>query len=243
MNLADISDAARLVRYAFMPKDRPTPSSQYRLLLDRYRTDVAFAEVVGRIASGLGVDIYAPTQLGLLISGRIDGPFGVTLDNCGLPIRTGEHRLQDRRCFGLVLVGLTAYAYPNGEALADSVNPTVRRGDLERFLDRRIGAVAEQADESDEMGRQLGEAAKGWLDLPEVLPAQRGGLRRECRRWYVNQVLDYLVRQGRARREPTLDDESGDAYVLNDRFRVGLTEMSGALMPDAWSDDSGSEQH
>ncbi|MEU6559889.1 hypothetical protein [Nocardia nova] len=241
MNLADISEAARLVRYALAPKDRPTPGSQYRTLLNRYRTDVVFAEAVSRIADGLGIDIHATTQLGLLISGRTDGPFAVTLDNSGLPIRVGEHRLQDRRCLGLVLVALAAYAYPNGEALADSVNPTVRRSELERFLDRHIDLIAARYNNGDDTQHQLSEAARMWMDLPEVLPAQRGGIRRDCRRWYVTQILTYLVQQGRARREPTLDDEGGEAYVLNDRFRVGLSEMAGALMPQAWSQSEGSE--
>ncbi|ATL68823.1 hypothetical protein [Nocardia terpenica] len=235
MNSSDISDAARLLRFAFVPKERPTPGSPYRVLLDRYRTDIGFAEIVGRIADGFGVDIHAATQLGLLISGRAEGPFTVTLDNCGLPIRSGAGRLQDRRCFGLVLVALAAYAYPNGEALGDAVNPTIRRAEFERFLDRRIGGLADRRGSTDEAEQQLGEAAATWLDLPEVLPGQRGGLRHDCRRWYVNHMLTFLVDIGRARREPNLDDESGAAYVLNDRFRIGLAEMSGALMPEAWS--------
>ncbi|MGW0249876.1 hypothetical protein ACWDYH_24945 [Nocardia goodfellowii] len=241
MKLADISDAARFVRYAFSPRDRPTPGSLYRTLLDRYRTDIEFAEIVGRVADGLGLDIYAASQIGLLIAGRPEGPFGVTLDNCGLPIRTGEHRLRDRRCFGLVIVALAAYAYPNGDALTDSVNPTVRRGELERFLDRYVHTALERVDNDDEMAGQLGAAARLWLDLPEVLPAQRGGIRRECRRWYVNQVLAFMVQQGRARRESALDDEGGEAYVLNDRFRVGLSEISGSLMPESWAQGNGME--
>ena len=53
MNHSDISSAARLLRHALSPKDRPTPASQYRELLDRYHTDVTFAETVERIAEGL----------------------------------------------------------------------------------------------------------------------------------------------------------------------------------------------
>lgn len=242
MNSSDISDAARLLRFAFLPKERPTPGGPYRVLLDRYRTDIGFAEIVSRIADGFGVEVHAATQLGLLVSGRTEGPFAVTLDNCGLPVRSGEGRLQDRRCFGLVVVALAAYAYPNGEALSDTVNPTVRRAEFERFLDRRIGALAGRSDSTDEVEQQLSEAAVTWLDLPEVLPGQRGGLRRDCRRWYVNHTLTFLVDHGRARREPSLDDESGEAYVLNDRFRMGLAEMSGALMPESWSDTDESER-
>lgn len=180
---------------------------------------------MARIADGLGLDLRMPSQLGLIMAGHADSPFAVTLDNCGLPIRTGPKRLQDRRCFGLVLVALAAYAYPNGESLIDPTNPTVRAAELERFLDRQIAVIQELTEQpGDELDGQLGAAAGDWLDLPSVLPAERGGLRRDCRRDYVQKTLEFLVAQGRARREPTLDDEHGRAYALNDRFRIGMAE-------------------
>lgn len=226
MNLVDITSAARLVRYALSPKERPAADGQYRSLLDRYRTDTEFAEIVSRVADGLGLELRMPTQLGLIVAGSADGPFAVTLDNSGLPIRTGAKRLQDRRCFGLVLIALAAYAYPNGESLVDPTNPTVRATELERFLHRHVTAVAERVhDAEDDLDEQLVGAAKDWLDLPEVLPAEHGGMKRDCRRFYVQRSLEFLVTQGRARREPTLDDERGGAYVLNDRFRIGMAEV------------------
>ncbi|GAA1337395.1 hypothetical protein [Saccharothrix algeriensis] len=241
MNLADVTSAALLIRFALGPKERPTTGSPYRALLDRYVTDTGFAEIVSRVADGLGLDLRQPTPLGLLVSGRGDGPFAVTLENSGLPIRTGQNRLQDRRCFGLVLVAVAAFAYPNGEALIETGSPTVRPVDLERFLDRNIGAVVEAAaGVEDELDGQLGEAARMWQDLPEVLPAQHGGLKRDCRRDYVLRTLEFLVTTGRARREPSLDDERGKAYMLNDRFRVGLAETTESLVFAALA--RGSEQ-
>jgi hypothetical protein len=237
MNLADITGAAFLLRCALGPKERPTADSQYRALLDRYRTDTEFAEIVSRIADGLGLDLRLPSQLGLLIAGHADGPFAVTLDNCGLPIRTGQKRLQDRRCFGLALVALAAYAYPNGESLIDPTNPTVRAAELERFLDRQVAAIEELGNNSvDELDGQLGAAARDWLDLPSIAPAERGGLKRDCRRDYVQRTLEFLVAQGRARREPTLDDERGKAYALNDRFRVGMAEMIESVVFETLAD-------
>jgi hypothetical protein len=241
MNHKDTSDAARLLRLALTPKQRPTPTSQYRELLDRYRTDVAFAEMVDRIADGLGLDVHQPNPLGLMITGRAEGPFAVTLDNCGLPIRQ-THKLQDRRCYGLVLLALAAHAYPNGEALVDPATRPVRAAELDRYLLRRVDTLAELAElDVDDPEVQLGEAAKTWLDLPEVLPSERGGLKRDCRRFYINAVLEFLVAAGRAHREPALDDDAGDAYVLNDRFRTGLAEVSQALIAQLAAPTPGSE--
>lgn len=234
MNRNDAAAAAQLIRHALLPSSRPMQGSDYRSLIDRYRTDVAFAEDVRAIAEGLGLYVRSATPIGLVIASDPDGPFRVTLDNCGLPLRSGVNRLADRRTFGLVLVALAAYAYPNGESLVETTNPTVRPVELERFITRHAASLAEAVDDPeagphDEMDVQLSEAARRWLDLPEVLPAERGGYRRDCRRAYVISALTFLVDAGRARRETALADERGDAFSLNDRFRIGFGEVAELL--------------
>jgi hypothetical protein len=233
MNRIDTIAAARLLRYAAVPTFRPTVGSDYRALLDRYRTDTEFADGVTAIAEGLGLHVHAASPLGLVVTGDSEGPFRVTLDNCGLPLRTGHAaaRLQDRLLFGLVLVAVAAFAYPAGEALTETTTPTVRAIEVNRLLTRKTESLAAlvSADGVDEIDIQLGEAALRWLELPEVLPSERGGYRRDCQRRYIADLLAWLVDVGRARREPTMADERGQAYTLNDRFRVGIAETAGTL--------------
>ena len=232
MNSTDWGSAARLVGYGCSATLRPTPGSDYRDLLDRYRTDTEFAEGVRTTAENLGLYVRGDTVLGLVVAGDPDGPFRVTLDNCGLPLRSGANRVVDRRVFGLVLVALAAYAYPNAEALVETTNPTVRPAELERFVTHQAEALADAASGeglSDEMDEQLGEAALHWLDLPEVLPSDRGGYKKDCRRSYAIQTLSFLAETGRARRDPSLSDERGEAFVLNDRFRTGILEVAETL--------------
>ena len=235
MSTTEITKAAQLVRYGLSARSRPAPDSEYRALLDRYRIDAGFEESVKAVAEGLGLYVRAATTLGLVLAGDADGPFAVTLESCGLPIRSGPSRLQDRRCFGLVLTALAAFAYPNGEALVEPTNPTVRPVELERFITAHAHAVAEARGEVDELDEQLSEAARVWLDLPEVLPAERGAYRRDCRRWYVTSLLGYLVDTGRARRESSLADDRGDAFALNDRFRVGIAEVADTVAHDIYA--------
>lgn len=237
MNLSDATAASRLLRNALNPKDRPTPDSEYRELLDRYKTDTAFAELVERIAEGLGLDVHPPSPLGLLVSGRIESPFAITLENSGLPVRTPtEQRLQDRRCFGLVLLAIATYAYPHGEALLDPASLPVRPIEIERFLEQRISRLTELDSDPDQPEGQLREAAATWRDLPAYLPTDKQRIARDCHRWYVNKTLDFLVSQNRARREPTLDNTDaqggGEAYILNDRFRIGLSDVSEGLITE-----------
>lgn len=234
MNRVDTTAAARLLRYAVTPTVRPTSGGDYRVLLDRYRTDTEFADGVIAVAEGLGLYVHGAGPLGLIVTGDSDGPFRVTLDNSGLPLRASPAaaRLQDRLLFGLVLVAVAAYAYPNGDALTETTTPTVRAADLNRFLTRRAKAVAALADDenAEETDVQLGQAAQRWLDLSEVLPAERGsGYKKDCQRRYITDLLNWLVNAGRARREPAMTDERGQAYTLNDRFRIGLAETAETL--------------
>jgi hypothetical protein len=229
---ADVAKAARLVSYALNPKTRPVPDSDYRALLARYQTDDGFRELVETVAENLALHVRAATPLGLVVAGDLDGPFAVNLDNCGLPIRPErDNRRLDRLCFALLLVALAAFAYPHGENLVDTSTPTVRPEELERFVTAHARAARSNADGvSDEIEISLSDAITEWLDLPEVLPHARGGYRQGCRRYYVTKLLSFLVDNGRARREPALSDASGDAFVLNDRFRIGLAETAETLL-------------
>ena len=229
MNRSDVSDAAVLVRHA-LTATRPRDGSPYRALLDRYRTDTDFAETVRVVAEGLGLYVGALSPLGLLLTGDSDGPFKVSVDNCGLRLRsTSAGKLTDRRCFGLVLVAVAAYAYPNGEALVEATNRPVRAVEIERFLDRRIEAVVAASDSGalqDDLDVQLSEAARVWRDLPQIHHSDKGRLVRECHRSYVEDTLEFLVEAGRAQKQPALADERGEVFVLNDRFRLGLADTA-----------------
>lgn len=224
--IADVRSAGQLLGFALDAAQRPKEGSTYRDLLDRYRTDKTWADIVDAAAEGLGLYVRGTTQLGLLLAGDPDGPFAVTVENSGLRVRSNQS-VKDRRLYGLVITALAALAYPNGEALTDSAVVTVRAPELEGFLTRRINAVLERRDETgDQLDVQLVEAAAEWLVLPEVLPGEGGRMRQGCRRSYAERVLEWLVEQHRARREASLSDARGNAYTLNDRFRIGIAELA-----------------
>lgn len=236
MNTDDVLAASRLLQNA-MSNARPTKESEYRSLLDRYQIDTSFAKTVAAVSEGLGLRILSTSPLGLIVAGATDGPFRLTLENSGLSLRsTAEARLQDRLLLGLALVGIAAYAYPNAASLSSSNVPTVRPADIERALTRNAEAIVRANSTTDDGGdargdldEQLSSAAKHWLTLPEILLGGRDKLRRECRRWYVETMLGWLVDQGRARKESALSETSGDLFSLNDRFRVGLVDIAETL--------------
>ena len=100
------------------------------------------------------------------------------------------------------------------------------------FLDQRIKRLLSLDADLGESEGQLAESAKTWHDLPQLLVTDTGRVARDCHRWYINATLGFLVEQGRARREPALDDETGEAYVLNDRFRIGLVDVIEVLITE-----------
>lgn len=224
--IGDVRSAGQLLGFALDAAQRPKEGSTYRELLDRYRTDRTWADVVDAAAEGLGLYVRGTTQLGLLLAGDPDGPFAVTVENSGLRVRSNQ-LLKDRRVYGLVITALAALAYPNGDALTEVAVVTVRAPELESFLTKRINAILERGDEAgDQLDVQLVEAAAEWLVLPEVLPGEGGRMRQGCRRFYAERVLEWLIEQHRARREASLSDSRGHAYTLNDRFRIGIAELA-----------------
>ena len=228
MTNGDAAKAAQLIGYGLQSRLRPAPDSDYRALLDRYQTDERFADLVESVAESMWLHVQRPTPLGLVLAGDPDGPFAVNMDNCGLPLRSGaEDRRIDRLSFALVLTALAAFAYPRGENLIEATASTVRAEELERFITAQAKIAAEAADDAgDDLDVHLSEAAAAWLEMPELRPAQRGGQRSGCRRFYATRILSFLVETGRARREPALDDVRGEVFVLNDRFRAGLAETA-----------------
>lgn len=224
----DTELAARLIQFA-LRSDRPKADSEYRSSLDRYRADPAFRDLVELVAENLGLYVLGASTAGLVLSGDQDGPFRVTLDNSGVPIRDAA-RLIDRLCFGLVLVAVAAYGYPDGQALSETTSPTVRHRDLERFINGHAEQIIESAgDDSDEVDVVAADAAARWLALPEIAETELGRLKKGCRRWYVEETLKWLVSQGRARREPALSDARGDVYQLTDRFRIGISDVADTI--------------
>lgn len=108
----------------------------------------------------------------------------------------------------------------------------MRAPEIERFLDQRIKKLLALEADPEYPEAQLSAAAAAWHELPQLRPTNTGRVGRDCHRWYVQSTLEYLVSQGRARREAALDVDAGEAYVLNDRFRIGLADVSEALIAE-----------
>jgi hypothetical protein len=185
-----------------------------------------FTELVRSIADGLRLRILGPSRQGLVVVGDEDGPFAMRLDEVP-QIRSGS-RTNDRLLVGLVLIAIAAYAYPTGTDLTDSSASIIRPRELAHFISRAATPLLERATD-DDLDRRAAEAARTWLELPPVLPGERGRLKRDCQLWYTKTYLSWLEDQGRARVVRAMGEDSDPAYQLTDRFRLGITDVADHL--------------
>jgi hypothetical protein len=222
--MADVTDASRLVAYALDWRQRPSEGSDYQTLLAAYRTDPAYAELVRKVCSGLGLFPLDATRRGFVVAPLDDSPFALRL---GDVVPTGTTP-SDRCAFGLVILAVAAFGYPDADALDGTAIPTVRVGDLERFLEVNAATVAGAAAEDLDIDPQAATAAAEWLrrnPLDETAggSAKRGQVKKGCRRWYVLKAFEILTGQGLARAETALGD---DVYQLTDRFRLTIANTA-----------------
>ena len=223
----DVVDAARLIRHA-LDLDRPTAGSGYESLLARYRTDTAFQEMVAAVCDGLSLHVLGTGAGGLIVHGDAEGPFRVTLDNCGLNVRDPEHRYG----YALVLAGIAAYGYRDTGGLTETATTVVRCADLEKFLTRAVDRLSgvddrdDGAEPADNWEELLGVAGRRWKTQPQVHETSPGRLKMGCQRWYTSTALEWLAdNQMAVRQHALLDADRGMAYQLTDRFRIGIGEL------------------
>jgi hypothetical protein len=172
-DLTDVRAAAELITFGLARRGRPVEGSDYRTLLDRYRTELRFKDVVDTMAEGLGLEVLGTPRAGIVLAPDPGGPFATRLGD--LRAMTEEERL----VFGLVLVGIAAYAYPND---IDFDDPEAKLIDIPRIDEFLRAAVAAELPADDDRART---AAGIYADLPSFVPTRPGAGRAAapCARW------------------------------------------------------------
>jgi hypothetical protein len=211
-DLTDVSAAAELINFGLSRRSRPVEGSEYRTLLDRYRTELRFKDVVDTMAEGLGLEVLGTPRAGIVLVPDPGGPFATRLGD--LRAMTEDERL----VFGLILIGIAAYAYPQDIDFDDPEAKLIDVPRIDEFLRAAIGAV-ELPD-----GDRSRVAAEVYADLPSFVPTQTGRRARGCTLRAVEEVCGWLVAQGAAREATTL---GSDTFRLTDHFRLLVGDSAG----------------
>src|SRR4051794_12831726 len=169
LDLTDASAAGQLLAFGLPRGARPVEGSDYRALLDRYRTDIRFKDTVDTIAEGLGLEVLGTPRTGLVLAPDPTGPFAIRLSDLK-PGMTAE----DRLVFGLVLLAIAAYAYPNE---VDLDEPDAKLIDIKK-IDEFIRSAIKQPAELDRGDGSAGESARTagatYADLPSLRTTPKG---------------------------------------------------------------------
>jgi hypothetical protein len=220
-DLTEVRAAAELITFGLARRARPVEGSDYRTLLDRYRSELRFKDVVDTMAEGLGLEVLGTPRAGIVLVPDPGGPFAT---------RLGDLRPMDqdeKLVFGLVLVGIAAYAYPNEVDFDDPETKLVDVIRIDEFLRAAIAALEPPDPGLDGRARA---AAEVYADLPSFVPTQTGRRARGCTLRAVEEVCAWLVEQGAAREAPTLGP---DTYHLTDRFRLLVADSAGSAALEA----------
>ncbi|SHJ90523.1 hypothetical protein SAMN05443637_10116 [Pseudonocardia thermophila] len=218
-DLTDVRAAAELLQFGLSRRVRPVEGSEYRKLLDRYRDELRFKDVVDTMAEGLGLEVLGTPRAGIVLAPEPGGPFAT---------RLGDLRAMDQHeklIFGLVLVGIAAYAYPNDVDFDDPETRLVEVTAIEEFL--RTAVAKADLSEAEERARA---AAELYADLPALVLTSTGRRARGCTLRAIEEVLAWLVSQGAAREATSLGP---DTFHLTDHFRLLVADSAGTTALDA----------
>ena len=222
VDLAQVRAASELIAFGLPPRThRPVEGSEYRALLDRYRTELQFKDLADAIAQGLGLEILGTPRSGLVLAPDPAGPFAAKLVDLK-PGMTSEDKLVS----GLVLLAIAAWAYPNDVDLDDPETKVIDIVKIDEFIRAAVSDLSQSDGTAAERART---AAAVYADLPSFRKTPAGRRAAGCTLRYIEIVCDWLVDQGAAREARSLGP---DCFQLTDRFRLLVGDSAGSAALD-----------
>jgi hypothetical protein len=223
-DLTEVRAAAELLAFGLQRRSRPVEGSDYRALLDRYRTELRFRDVVDTMAEGLGLEALGTPRSGIVLAPEPGGPFATRLAD----FRTMDQN--ERLVFGLVLIGIAAYAYPQDVDFDDPETKLVDLVKIDEFLRSAIDTLKAQEGGEGTPEERARVAAEVYHDMPQLITTNTGRRGRGCTLKAIEDTLGWLVDQGAAREATSLGP---DVYHLTDRFRLLVADSAGGAALDA----------
>jgi hypothetical protein len=223
-DLTEVRAAAELLAFGLQRRSRPVEGSDYRALLDRYRTELRFRDVVDTMAEGLGLEALGTPRSGIVLAPEPGGPFAT---------RLADFRAMDqneRLVFGLVLIGIAAYAYPQDVDFDDPETKLVDLLKIDEFLRSAIDTLKATDGGEGTPEARARAAAEVYEDMPQLITTQTGRRGRGCTLKAIEDTFGWLVDQGAAREATSLGP---DVYHLTDRFRLLVADSAGGAALDA----------
>lgn len=221
LDLTPVRAASELIAFGLGRTHRPVDGSEYRALLDRYRTDLRFKDIVDAIAQGLGLEVLGTPRSGLVLAPEPAGPFATRLADLK-PGMTAE----DKLVFGLVLLALAAWAYPNDVDLDDPEAKIIDVMKIDEFIRAAISDLVQVDGADGSVGERARTAAATYADMPSLRTTATGRRAAGCTLRHIDLVCDWLVEHGAAREAKSIGP---DSFQLTDRFRMLVGDSAGSI--------------
>jgi hypothetical protein len=218
----DYTDIGTLLSFALQPTKRPS-SDDYKRTLARYRSEVEFRDAMNGVLDGLSVKAVADSDFGLFLGVEPESPFAFRMSD--MP---SSQKPEQRLLWGLVLLGVAAYAYSTAADLEEERVRYVNETDFEAWLRSRCEQMRSREGVGEVVPEEgMEQAWRIFADMPTVFKADRGTLANrlspKSTMYWVHHALSWLSDQGMAR----TDRSAGTGtWALTERFRVMVKEMA-----------------
>lgn len=218
----DYTDLGILLSYALQPTKRPS-SDEYKRTLARYRSEVEFRDAMNGVLDGLSVKALADSDFGLFLGVEPESPFAFRMSD--MP---SSQKPEQRLLWGLVLMGVAAYAYSTVAELEEERVRYVNETDFEAWLRSRCEQMRSREGAGEVVPEEgMEQAWRIFADMPTVFKADRGRLANrlspKSTMYWVHQTLAWLSEQGMARTDRSAGTST---WALTERFRVMVKEMA-----------------
>lgn len=215
-----VRDGARLVSFALRPKLAAGADEEYARLCGEYRVDAEFRDVVDAVVTGLGLNVLALTDYGLVIAPESDSVFEFRLADYAK--RSWDQRM--RLLTGLAHVGIAAACYPREDDLES--DHVVRRTVLavEALITEVCRQHAEGAEDRDAAGDpDVVDVWELWSATPQTRTTRGGGYAADCRLGIIGNAFEWLESQGFAKQVKPVG-----TFQVNDRYRIQIRDLAGS---------------
>lgn len=224
----DIAAANRLLAFGFQPGQTPRRNAEYATLVDRCRTDPAFAQVLHAAASGFDLTVIAvDTRAGLVLGATAETQFSA---------KVADHisRPADRPIAALAHLAIASLSFYRPEDLDDETH-------VGRITIRHVDEMVEQAakvlelratedDEDEDVPVDQPDLVRLWRYYLHRDPVSSTGddrARHTSRRALIKRVAEYLADNGMLRRA---GNENGGTYTTTSRYQIQVRELAGQRM-------------
>lgn len=216
MTHEDARSANELLACALDSGLRPGARDRYRALLDRYRVDPAFSELVESLLEPLGLRVLAADPLhGLVLDAGEGSPFAPTLDGLRASLLKRSSTTEERLLYGLILAAIAAWCYAHPSEFEEPRLRHVRATEVERKLRDLCEHLQDTSRARPDGAEMLDPVWSLYAARKGHKVTAKGEITRDCTLGMIRHALLWLVDQHFLLKDAT----DTDLFRATDRFR------------------------